>query len=256
MLSRRRNFRRRGVRYVILSLMMTMLLFAGTGCTLFDPGASLDGSTKVAYERIVNASKFEKAKSVDVLSGRCVYGDLYCYLLVTNARGTSDFEMYRIDSNGYSRTITISIYSLKESGYCLDEGYLDLDDLNKALKRHYDSPFSQFQINFMNGGENSMSGVIFIIVMVVLVIDGILSGAASNMARDKGYDKDSWFWMCFLLGPVPFIIVAAMPDRVMQEKLDRTNQLLEELLKAERENPGNASSGQQSSDLGAFLPNL
>ena len=67
-------------------------------------------------------------------------------------------------------------------------------------------------------------------VIVALCLNGLLSSKASDVAADKGYDKDTWFHMCFWLGLLSYIIIAAMPDLKAREIANKTNQLLLELL--------------------------
>ena len=48
----------------------------------------------------------------------------------------------------------------------------------------------------------------------------------------KGYDEDIHaFAMCFWLGIIGYIYVAALPDLIMQERLKRNNMLLEQQIK-------------------------
>lgn len=94
-----------------------------------------------------------------------------------------------------------------------------------------------------------------IVIVVALVLNGLLASKASDMAQDKGYDKRTWFHMCFWLGVISYIIVASMPDRTMQQKVEQTNKLLEELLKAQKATP-EARSQEQKADVGSFLPEL
>lgn len=56
-----------------------------------------------------------------------------------------------------------------------------------------------------------------IIIVVVLCINGLLASNASDIAQNKGYEKKKWFHMCFWLGPISYIIIAAMPDLKMRE---------------------------------------
>ena len=62
-------------------------------------------------------------------------------------------------------------------------------------------------------------GIAVIIIVVCLILNGVLASAASDIAKDKGYEKKHWFHMCFWLGPIAYIIVAAMPDKNLQESL-------------------------------------
>lgn len=56
-----------------------------------------------------------------------------------------------------------------------------------------------------------------IIIAVALCINGFLASNASDIAQNKGYEKKKWFHMCFWLGPISYIIIAAMPDLKMRE---------------------------------------
>lgn len=246
----------KGIKYTILSFLLLFVLLVGTGCALLDPSASLSDRTKEAYDCILSSSTLSDMKSIYVLSGRVVSGDLYCYLMTTTQRGQEDFELYRIRNNGSTGTIPITIYTLTESDYCLAEGYLDLNELNDALKAKFESPLSMIQMNAKNFGGNTMATIIIIaVIAVVLCLNGLLASKASNMAEDKGYEKNTWFHMCFWLGPISYIIVAAMPDRVMQRKIDQTNKLLEELLKEQKASPATHEHAQRA-DVGSFLPEL
>lgn len=62
--------------------------------------------------------------------------------------------------------------------------------------------------------------------VVVLVLDGILANNASDIAVDKGYSGRKWFHMCFWLGPIAYIIVAAMPDRKLQTLSDDVKEMV------------------------------
>ena len=67
-----------------------------------------------------------------------------------------------------------------------------------------------------------MTVIIFIAVIVVLIFDVLLADKASDVAKDKGYNKSTWFHMCFWLGPISYIIVAAMPDLVLRQQMTQT----------------------------------
>lgn len=69
-----------------------------------------------------------------------------------------------------------------------------------------------------------------LIIVVALCLNGLLASMASDIAKEKGYKKRTWFHMCFWLCPISYVIVAAMPDRIMQEKVVTTNKLLEKLI--------------------------
>ena len=254
--ARRQQMRVRGIKYTILSFLLLFALLVGTGCALLDPSASLSGRTKEAYNCILSSSTLSDMKSIHVLSGRVVSGDLYCYLKTTTQGGRVDYELYRIKNNGSTKAIAVTIYTLTESNYCLAEGYLELNELNDALKAKFESPTSIVQMNIKNFGGNTMTTIITIAVLVVaFCLNGLLASKASDMAENKGYEKKTWFHMCFWLGLISYIIIAAMPDHVMQKKIDQTNKLLEELLKAQKASPATNEHAQRA-DVGSFLPEL
>lgn len=231
------------------------MLLLGTGCALFDPGASLSGRDRTAYDCIVNSPTFEDAQSVALLSGRVVSGDLYTHLHIVWANGRQSFDLYRVFSTGYAEVIPITIYTLTESNYCLAEGYLSLNSINDALSSYYGSPMSGFRFDFDFGGEIMAIFISIVSLVIVLCLNGLLASKASDMAKDKGYDKRTWFHMCFWLGVLSYIIVAAMPDLTMHRKSDQTNKLLEDLLKAQTTNAVVREKAQQA-DVATFLPEL
>lgn len=62
--------------------------------------------------------------------------------------------------------------------------------------------------------------VVYILILVaVLAICFYLASKAGEIADDKGYDGDKWKWICFWLGLVGYILVAAMPNLTMQATL-------------------------------------
>lgn len=81
--------------------------------------------------------------------------------------------------------------------------------------------------------------IYFVLIIVILILWLLLASNASDIAADKGYPKRKWFHMCFWLAPFSYILVAAMPDKVLREKQEQTNRLLEQLLAAS-EAPGKA----------------
>lgn len=88
-------------------------------------------------------------------------------------------------------------------------------------------------------------------LLVFLLLNGLLASKASDIAEDKGYEKSTWFHMCFWLGLISYIIVAAMPDRVMQGKVDQMINLLRTQNAASE-----AKKEAQSEDVDSFLPEL
>ena len=95
----------------------------------------------------------------------------------------------------------------------------------------------------------------FILIFVLLCINGYLASNASDIANEKGYEKRKWFHMCFWLGPISYIIIASMPDKVMRDKQDETNQLLAKVI--ESLNTTTEKEQQTGKDDGSsYLPEL
>ena len=66
-------------------------------------------------------------------------------------------------------------------------------------------------------------GILIACVLIVLmVINGVVASHMELIAVEKGYDKKAHaFWMCFWFGPIGWIYVAMLPDKVcrMQQKV-------------------------------------
>ena len=92
-------------------------------------------------------------------------------------------------------------------------------------------------------------------LIVILCLNGFLASNASDMANDKGYGKRKWFHMCFWLGPISYIIIAAMPDQAMRSKQDETNKLLSQMI--ETLNTTDEKQVQnRNDDVSIYLPEL
>ena len=103
-----------------------------------------------------------------------------------------------------------------------------------------------------SGGVIAVS---IIALIIGLCLNGLLASKASDVANDKGYEKRKWFHMCFWLGLISYIIVAAMPDKILQSKVEQTNKLLGDLLKAQKASPAVQKQAQQT-EISSFLPDL
>ena len=104
----------------------------------------------------------------------------------------------------------------------------------------------------------SSGGVIaiyIVILIVVLCINGCLASNASDIANDKGYEKKKWFHMCFWLGPISYIIIAAMPDQTMRNKQDETNKLLGTMIEAMNTTTEKKVQNRKD-DVSSYLPEL
>ncbi len=69
--------------------------------------------------------------------------------------------------------------------------------------------------------NSTMIWTYVIILVVYFILNGVLASKASDVANDKGYEKKKWFHICFWLGPVAYIIIAAMPDKMLREQLSQ-----------------------------------
>ena len=50
-----------------------------------------------------------------------------------------------------------------------------------------------------------------------LLITGVIIGfLSSSVAKDKGHDGTSWFWLGFLLGPLGLLAVVGLSDRKLR----------------------------------------
>ena len=58
-----------------------------------------------------------------------------------------------------------------------------------------------------------MSGVIFIVSVIVLIIQFVLAGEFYSIANDKGYDNQKYLWYCFLFGIAGYLMVIALPKK-------------------------------------------
>lgn len=246
-IARQRRMRAKGIKYIVLSLLLTTVLLVTTGCA-----ALLFGDSKEAYDRLEKAaSYFKYPSSVQIVAGEMSGSTLYCEIKAKNGFGNYRYDTYSISSTGYP--------SESSSSRCYSSSALNYDGINRALADHfgvsYSSSGNSFSLNYMIGGLENMWVGLIVGLVVALCLNGLLSSKASDMAQDKGYEKKTWFHMCFWLGPISYIIVAAMPDRVMQGKVDQTNKLLEELLKGQKASPATREHAQQA-DVGSFLPEL
>ena len=59
-----------------------------------------------------------------------------------------------------------------------------------------------------------------LILVAALCINGWFAVQARDAAEAKGYEGRKWFHLCFWLGLVPYLIVAALPDLVLRGQLE------------------------------------
>ena len=213
------------MRYAALSLILASILLFSTGCT-----ALLLGDDRTAYNLILEASEyFKDPSSVQIVSGEVYDGSMFCVLKAKNSYGTYRSDTYFFSESGYP----LEHYS----EYCYSDS-LNYDLINNSLAFHYGVAPSSGIISRVIGGNHMSSEVtvfVYIVILVVaLCLNGYLASNASDIAEEKGYEKRKWFHMCFWMGPVPYIIIAAMPDhrmlslmenvvKIQQETMDKLN---------------------------------
>lgn len=101
----------------------------------------------------------------------------------------------------------------------------------------------------------SIGVIIFLVLIVVFVLNSVLASKASDIAEDKGYERRVWFNMCFWLGPLSYIIIAAMPDQLLRSKQDLTNELLREMIESYDASTKNQIH-DHNDDISSYLPEL
>lgn len=72
-----------------------------------------------------------------------------------------------------------------------------------------------------------MFGYIILVIVIYLIIGLIIGRMMENVAADKGYGTEAHaFAMCFWLGVIGCIYVAALPDKIQQEQNQKIIKLL------------------------------
>lgn len=242
---RQRHMRFRSYKYAVLSLMLIVVLMVSTGCT-----ALLIGDNRKAYDLMVKASDYFKyPSSVRIESGEIAGDGLYCVIGGRNSYGYYRTDTFYVSSSGYP----LDDYDRR----CYSEK-LNVNLINNALAAHYGQSTGNIFGNMIGGINMSSGGVTFIYIIVLIVllcVNGYLASNASDMAEEKGYEKRKWFHMCFWLGPISYIIIAAMPDQAMRAKQDKTNELLDKMIAA-----FNTTAEKQvqnhKDDVSNYLPEL
>ena len=57
------------------------------------------------------------------------------------------------------------------------------------------------------------------IAAIAIIINAIISSHMELVAIEKGYDKQAHaFWMCFFFGPIGYIYVAMLPDKIKRSQ--------------------------------------
>lgn len=64
-----------------------------------------------------------------------------------------------------------------------------------------------------------MFGYILLVIVIYLIIGFVIGRMMENAAADKGYGTEAHaFAMCFWLGIIGCIYVAALPDKIQQDR--------------------------------------
>lgn len=239
-------------KYAVLSMMLIVVLLVTTGCATL-----LIGDNHKAYDLMIKTSEYFKyPSSVQIASGEIFGNGMYCVIRGKNSYGNYQSDTYYVSASGYP----LDDYDIR----CYSDK-LNVELINNALAAHFsNSPISIFR-NLIGGSNMSSGGVIAIysiVLIVILALNGFLASNASDIANDKGYEKKKWFHMCFWLGPISYIIIAAMPDQTMRSNQNKTNELLQQLV--DKQSTATApvksiqkeSKKQQSEDISSFLPDL
>ncbi len=88
-------------------------------------------------------------------------------------------------------------------------------------------------------------GVYIILGIVAVIVHVIIAIKMAETAENKGYDYDNYKWAGILLGAVVFIMIAALPDKILREKIDLISKEL---------NISNTSSNKKSEPLLTQVP--
>ena len=56
--------------------------------------------------------------------------------------------------------------------------------------------------------------IVYLIVLALLIwLDWYIAKQFEEVAQKKGHTQKKYFWLCFLLGAVGYLLVVALPDR-------------------------------------------
>ena len=206
-------------KYAALSMMLVVVIIVTSGCA-----ALLMGKNRDAYNLLVEAADYFKyPSSVRIESGKMSGSGLYCVIKAKNGFGNYRSDTYYVSSSGYP----LDDYDSR----CYSDD-LNCDLINAALAARFGVSTSNSSSKSNIGGSGIMLFLYFVILIVALCLHGLLCSKASDVANDKGYDKGTWFHMCFWLGPISFIIIAAMPDLRLREKASEMVNLQRKMIDA------------------------
>ena len=58
------------------------------------------------------------------------------------------------------------------------------------------------------------------LIVAAIVVYVLITNAFANCAQEKGYQRIKYFWICFFFGMIGYVVVAALPDKVLNERLN------------------------------------
>ena len=61
----------------------------------------------------------------------------------------------------------------------------------------------------------------FLIGLIALIVNIVICVRFANIAAEKGYNGTGYFWACFFLSIIGYIMVAALPDQIVYCRLSQ-----------------------------------
>ena len=65
----------------------------------------------------------------------------------------------------------------------------------------------------------------FVGVFIAIGVSSFLAGEMADAAAQKGYERKRYWHICFWLGIMGYLVVIALPDTVLQEKIDKLSDM-------------------------------
>ncbi|MBQ8388998.1 MAG: hypothetical protein IJX46_08745 [Clostridia bacterium] len=86
---------------------------------------------------------------------------------------------------------------------------------------------TQLGTNIYDDGIIAWGILIACVLVVLMVINAVVASHMELIAVEKGYDKKAHaFWMCFWFGPIGWIYVAMLPDKVRRTQQKVQNEAI------------------------------
>ena len=71
--------------------------------------------------------------------------------------------------------------------------------------------------------------LIIALLIVAVVLNIFIADIFANVAEEKGHEKSTAFWLCFLFPIVGYLYVIALPDKETRDHLQLIKQSLDEI---------------------------